>query len=97
MRRPWKHALCLTIVGAVLLISTDSASAAQDPVNYWNTVAIQVAATAGQGVPPTARTLAMVHLAIHDALNTIDSRYERYALTGTANPGSSPALSLIHI
>ena len=26
-----------------------------------------------------SRTLAIVHVAIHDALNTIDPRYERYA------------------
>jgi hypothetical protein len=48
--------------------------AANDPVSYWNTVAIQATVTAGQGAIPASRTLAIVQVAIHDALNAIDSR-----------------------
>ncbi len=36
-----------------------------------------------------SRTLAIVHVAIHDALNAIDSRYERYVFTGNAATGAS--------
>jgi hypothetical protein len=76
-------AASLTILWSVTV------SAATDPVSYWNTIAIQATATAGQGAIPASRTLAIVQVAIHDALNAIDSRYERYAFTGTAPNGAS--------
>jgi hypothetical protein len=65
-----------------------------DPASYWNTIAIQTAVRAGQGVQPASRTYAMAQLAVHDALNTIDGRYVRYAFTGTANPASSPEAAI---
>jgi hypothetical protein len=94
MKRRWNDAGRLALIASAFLIWTGSATAAPDPVSYWNTVAIQVAATAGQGVQPASRTFAMVHLAIHDALNSIDPRYGRYALTGSANPASSPEAAI---
>ena len=57
-----------------------SASPAVDPVSNWNTIAVQATLTAGENAVAQSRTLAIVHVAIHDALNSIDSRYERYAL-----------------
>jgi hypothetical protein len=71
-----------------------SASAATDPVSYWNTVAIQAAITAGQSGIPGSRTLAITQLAIHDALNAIDHRYEQYAFKGTAPLGASPEAAI---
>ena len=51
-------------------------------VSDWNAVAGEVAIAAclaPENAPPLeARMYAMMHLAIHDALNTIDRRYERY-------------------
>jgi hypothetical protein len=91
MMRRNPFAFVATVLLSILL--TTSAFAATDPVSYWNTVAIQTAVTAGQGVQPETRTLAMVQLAIHDALNTIDPRYERYALSGMA-PGVSPEAAI---
>jgi hypothetical protein len=58
-------------------------------VSYWNTIAIQTIVKAGQGPVPASRSLAIVQIAIHDALNTIDTRYKRYALRGTAPNGGS--------
>ena len=65
-----------------------SAVAVVDPVSNWNAVAVQATLTAGQTVVPS-RTLAIVQVAIHDALNAIDSRYERYAFAGSAPAGAS--------
>jgi hypothetical protein len=68
---------------------TGSVSAATDPVSRWNAIAIQTIMTSGQNGVVSSRTLAIVQVAIHDALNAIDSRYERYAFTGTAPRGAS--------
>jgi len=63
--------------------------AAVDPVSNWNTVAVQATLTAGETAVPQSRTLAIVHVAIHDALNSIDSRYERYAFKADVQTGAS--------
>src|SRR5262245_58774449 len=83
-------AIWFAVFASFATLWSEAVSAASDPVSYWNTVAIQAGATAGQGSIPGSRTLAIVQIAIHDALNAIDSRYERYALTGTAPNGASP-------
>jgi hypothetical protein len=78
-------ALALCIVAS----APDLASAAVDPVSNWNTIAIQASFTAGQNGISQSRTLAIVHVAIHDAVNTIQQRYHRYAFTGEAPAGAS--------
>src|SRR6185436_3378631 len=60
-------------------------SGAVDPVSNWNMIAIQASFTAGQNGITQSRTLAVVHLAIHDALNTIEQRYRRYAFAGNVS------------
>src|SRR6478609_380192 len=40
-----------------------------------------------------ARMYAMVHIAIHDALNAIDRKYQPYAFDKKADPGTSPDAS----
>jgi hypothetical protein len=52
-------------------------------------IAAQATIAAGQNAIVSSRTLAMVQIAIHDALNTIEPRYERYADSGNAPIGSS--------
>jgi len=72
-----------------LILWTGSVSAATDPVSRWNSIAIQTIMASGENGVVSSRTLAIVQVAIHDALNAIDSRYERYAFTGTAPNGAS--------
>jgi hypothetical protein len=87
MRRAW-----LGLLLAVLLPAgaVDAARAA-DPVVDWNVTTLEVAAAGGQMLPiPLSRTLAMVHLAIHDALNAIDRRYEPYVHEARAEDGAAP-------
>jgi hypothetical protein len=62
---------------------------AVDPVSNWNVIALQAAATAGEGPIVQSRTLAIVQVAIHDALNAIDPRYKPYVFTGHAHAGAS--------
>ncbi len=70
-------------------IATGSASAGADPVSKWNTIAIQATLTAGQSAVPQSRTLAIVQVAVHDALNTIDPRYQRYMFKDDVKNGVS--------
>jgi len=82
----FKHALLGIAIG---VLWTGSVFAATDPVNSWNSIVSQAALAAGQSPPVVARTLAIAQLAIHDALNAINSRYEPYAFRGTAPAGAS--------
>jgi hypothetical protein len=88
-KNTFNRAISLVVILVIAALWTTSASAATDPVSYWNTIAIQAIIKAGQGPVPASRSLAIVQIAIHDALNTIDTRYERYALRGTAPNGAS--------
>lgn len=60
-----------------------------DAVTDWNTTAWQTATAAG-APPIQTRVNAIAHLAIHDALNSIEPRYEPYAGTHPAARGASP-------
>lgn len=60
-----------------------------DAVTEWNQIAETTAVFAG--APPIRwRIMAMAHIAVHDALNSIDSRYDRYTAVLPANAGASP-------
>jgi hypothetical protein len=43
----------------------------------------------GQNNPVSTRTLAMVHTAVHDAMNAIDRRYDAYYFDGPGDPAGS--------
>ncbi len=60
-----------------------------DEVTSWNLVATNAGLAAGQSPPLQTRTYAIVHIAIHDALNAIDRRNGPYALETKAVPGAS--------
>lgn len=64
------------------------ASQAQaDAVTDWNATADSTAT----GAPPIRlRILAMTQIAVHDALNSIDPRYQAYGVVAPANPDASP-------
>src|SRR5688500_6408202 len=71
-----------------------SAAAADRPndnaVTHWNVIATN-AFTPSQGTNPMAqsRTLAILHAAIHDALNAIEPRFEPYTPGLAEAPGAS--------
>ena len=78
------------------LIATFAVTAAADAVSEMNRVANQTsgANVPARGAPQTTRILAMTHIAIHDALNAIDPRYESYAYFGPADPSASPVAAI---
>jgi hypothetical protein len=59
-----------------------------DAVTDWNATAGSFVTAAG-GPPQQFRVMAIVQIAVHDALNSIDPRYESYAAVGAANPNAS--------
>jgi hypothetical protein len=65
------------------------ATAIADSVTDWNLKANQVVGVAG-GAPQQFRIFAMVQIAVHDALNAIDPRYQSYTVTQPADPSASP-------
>jgi len=65
-----------------------------DEVTDWNVVAIDVLSLGGQNSVVMTRGLAMAHLAVHDALNAIDRRYEPYLYDARSEPGGAPAAAV---
>lgn len=60
-----------------------------DVVTDWNVILEAVAPRFG-APQQQSRVQAMVHIAVHDALNAIEPRYTRYTGLGPADPGASP-------
>lgn len=79
------------LLAVSLVIGGAPAGAVADEVLAWNVTALEAAGAGGQNNIVITRTLAMVHLAIHDALNSISRRYEPYVQHGRAEPGADPA------
>ena len=69
--------------------------AGADAVLDWNEVAVAEVAASGQLPPDGARTMAMVHVALFDAVNAIDRRYEPVALKerGPADASTDAAVA----
>ncbi|HEX5081255.1 MAG TPA: hypothetical protein VFY40_04365, partial [Blastocatellia bacterium] len=65
------------------------ARARADAVTDWDVIVYAAAEASGKG-PVTSSDIAMAHVAIHDALNAIDRRYEPYAYDAVAPRGASP-------
>ena len=59
-------------------------------VVHWNETTMRFIEANGQNTIVSTRTLAMVHGAIHDALNAIDRRYDAYYFEGPADSAASP-------
>ncbi len=79
----------IAVIAGIATLWPGSEAGALEPVSSWNSVAVQATLTAGENGVVSSRTLAIAQVAVHDALNAIDSRYERYAFTGNAPVGAS--------
>jgi hypothetical protein len=74
-------------VALVAVLGTTSANA--DVLGDWTDVALTAAATAKQCPPQQSRTLAMVHVAMFDTINAVDTRYAFYKVKATPSVGTS--------
>jgi hypothetical protein len=93
--RRHRHGSAVLMFALMAALAAARPSASDRPignaVTHWNAVAT-VAFTPSQGTNPMAqsRTLAILHAAMHDALNAIDRRFEAYTPGLRPAPGASP-------
>jgi hypothetical protein len=85
------------LVSAALLSFTFRPAVAQNPAINWNQIAITAALNANQTLSPgsnlagtAAIYLAYTHLAMFNAVNAIDYRFQPYGPEVAALPGASP-------
>lgn len=78
-------ALLLGLLAATL----SAAPARSDPIVGWNTTADAIAAEKGTGTPEHGRGLAILHLAMFEAVNAIEQRYAPYRLKLSAGRSTS--------
>jgi len=83
-------------VAAGVLLASSTASRSEpgaNAVTVWNAnagEAVVAACFLGGFAPQEARMYAMMHVAVHDALNAIERRSRPYAVSLNATPGTSP-------
>ncbi len=79
------------VVSAVLCLGTTAARA--DVVTDWNDKAVAFAVSRNMGPPPAERIMAITHLAMFDAVNSIERKYRPYLvqLTAPATASKEPA------
>lgn len=80
--------------GAVLYAAVATTTPARaDEVSRWNQIATDVAAAAHADPLTESRTFAMLHLAIHDAVNRVEPRFERYVRGPLDAPGGAATVA----
>ena len=87
-------ALAAVALSCVAPVPADARQACS-PVMEWNAHALQATATAGQGPLPQIRSLAIVHIAMHDALNAVAPTYQTYQPVAAAPGGASADAAVI--
>jgi hypothetical protein len=78
----------LLVIGLFLPVSPPPAAAG--PVADWNATALSAMLAAGHNNVTVTRGLAIVQVAVHDALNAVDRRYDGYIYDGAAAADASP-------
>ena len=79
--------LCVAAFGLFLTLAPGAARA--DIVTDWNVTTHEVLKAGRVAGGPAARTLAMVHVAMSDAINSVQDRYTRYTENFPAKPNAS--------
>jgi hypothetical protein len=92
-RYPFRNWRALASLAAVATILTSSRSLQADEVTKWSELTNRLAADsilADLNPNFQTRMQAMAHIAMHDALNTIDRRYRSYTQEAPLTPNASP-------
>jgi hypothetical protein len=74
---------------------SQAVSYANDAVMEWNQFALAATVTAGQGAVPQVRSMAIVQVSVHDAVNGITGAHDTYLDTGAAPAGASPEAAAV--
>jgi hypothetical protein len=74
------HTRAFVLIAALPVIGflTSAPARADDVVMEWNQIALAATTTAGQGPIPQIRTMAIVQVSVHDAVNAITCDYRTY-------------------
>ena len=83
------------LAGTLTICAAAPAFAAQDPVLEWNDVARQLTVVPELSAVEQTRVMAIVHVAMHDAVSAITRDYERYLTTVMPPAGASPEAAAI--
>src|SRR5216683_4243822 len=78
---------------AILLMSATPVHA--DVISDWNQNTIEVLTAANVLGNPWSRAMAMVHVAMSDAVNSVQPRYTRYVATAPVAPNVSPEAAAV--
>lgn len=76
-------------IAIVIVMALCSMTAHADVVTDWNQIAIDMLKAANVTVNPWSRSMAMVHVAMSDAINTVQGRYASYTAKLPAAPNAS--------
>jgi hypothetical protein len=78
--RQFERGVRLVVIAATLagISATSSAAHANDVVMEWNQIALAATVTAGQGAVPQIRSMTIVHVSVHDAVNAVSREYKTY-------------------
>jgi hypothetical protein len=90
--------ICAAIVGLLLtcpLTSPSHAVGAGNVVMEWNEIALAATVTAGQGPVPQVRSMTIVQVSVHDAVNAITGKHPTYLPPHPAPAGASPDAAAI--
>jgi hypothetical protein len=89
-----RGALVSAALGVCLMAMPASARAA-DPVLEWNDVARRLAVVPALSAVEQIRAMAIVHVAVHDAISAVTREYQQYRRTTPAPAGVSPEAAAI--
>jgi hypothetical protein len=79
---------------AFVLLASVPAVAADDAVMEWNQIALAATVAAGQGPLPQVRSMAIVQVSVHDAVNAITCDYRTYLPLPCARWGHPDAAAI---
>ena len=85
--------LVATAALASSMCMTSIPARANDVVAEWNQIALAATIAAGEGPNPQARSMAIVHVSMHDSVNAITGDYDTYLPIET--PRGSPEAAAI--
>ena len=85
------------VLGAVLSTGPAAARLANDPVKDWNLIAATATLAASPALAPVqqVRAMAIVQVAVHDAVNSITGDYQTHRESGPAPSGASAEAAAI--
>jgi hypothetical protein len=78
-----------TAIAVAMVVAFATGTARADVITDWNVTTLEVLKVARVAGNPATRSLAMVHVAMSDAVNSVQGRYARYVATGPTVVGAS--------